>query len=732
MNKKLQIAGIISMIIGILWTIGIVTSILGIPLIISGIRLLKFSKLNNDDLLKYKKEIMGWAIFSIFFNLISSIILFIAYEDFDQNKKINVIKVEKKPLTENEKLNILLGVGVFLTVLSGLIFSTSNWNQINDITKTIMLLFLTGFFYLIYKISDKKIKIEKVYKTYYIIFLSFLSYSYISIGIFAHFGEFFSLKGDGAYLFLSSVWLLNLFLGYLLSKKIDKGIYISYLSLYVLVINICLYFKISFNIITIYAIILTLLIDYFIKNKDKNFKVYSNVISCIIPLIALISVLINYSDSLYNVILILFTITYLIRGILLKNKLFNILTPIMTPFLAMSLLNDFNFNDISKLIMFALIAFFINLSSLFNKKEYQITSLITTFLIITGCFMISFSFNNYLPLFMILILVSSYLFNKFFIKFDKIINYCLEPSLILTSIISIVYLFKDTNILTNFIITPYIVISLVAFSIMFICSKDKIQKYIYYYLTILFMIFSYFSCSLLHSFNNSTYEVNLLISNFIIIIIALLMYYFVSIKKTLNEKASIIISDIFFVLIIYFVINELSYIINNFLPIVGILGLSIINILNKLGNVKINKILLVIPLLSLSNKLIDFYELNFIIEKTIMFYALFMISYLFIKNQKKKNNFNIVGSIFIMLDMSFNESSVILIFSGIISILFILYGFYKKEHDDFYKLGIAFLVYNIIFNLSSLWSGLNIWLFLLGAGVVLITIVTLKLINKKD
>lgn len=75
----LKIAGVIAIIIGALCCIGIITAIIGIPLIIGGVRMKDYANLSGEEFMEKRNSVLGWSIFFLFFTFISGVLGIIAY-----------------------------------------------------------------------------------------------------------------------------------------------------------------------------------------------------------------------------------------------------------------------------------------------------------------------------------------------------------------------------------------------------------------------------------------------------------------------------------------------------------------------------------------------------------------------------------------------------------------------------------------------------------------------------
>lgn len=128
MNKTLlKVAGIVAIIIGVFCSITIVGLIVGIPMIIGGIKFNDYSKMSDEELEQNKDNVLIWTIVFLFINQISGILGLVAYllneasksnyvknmkqntkyDELERIKKLYDDKVLTKDEYEKEKLRIL-------------------------------------------------------------------------------------------------------------------------------------------------------------------------------------------------------------------------------------------------------------------------------------------------------------------------------------------------------------------------------------------------------------------------------------------------------------------------------------------------------------------------------------------------------------------------------------------------------------------------------------------------
>lgn len=126
MDKSiLNIAGILALVFGIICCITIVGAIVGVPLIIGGIKLREFSNMYDEDIKKQKETLLIWTIVMLFLCTISGVLCLIYYlsmespnmfksngshtnyEDLEKINKLYKDKVLTKEEYEAEKERIL-------------------------------------------------------------------------------------------------------------------------------------------------------------------------------------------------------------------------------------------------------------------------------------------------------------------------------------------------------------------------------------------------------------------------------------------------------------------------------------------------------------------------------------------------------------------------------------------------------------------------------------------------
>lgn len=102
--------------------------------------------------------------------------------------------------TRDRNITLLLILGTILILLSGVIFATTNWQFMNNISRVTLIFLATLFFFGVSFIMEKYLKIKKSSFAFWILGCFFLPISVLSIGYFQLFGTWLSLFGEGCYL----------------------------------------------------------------------------------------------------------------------------------------------------------------------------------------------------------------------------------------------------------------------------------------------------------------------------------------------------------------------------------------------------------------------------------------------------------------------------------------------------------------------------------------------------
>lgn len=148
--------------------------------------------------------------------------------------------IPKKSIKTEEQIrerNItwLLNLGVILLLIGGLYVATSNWATMSNITKAGSIGLISILFYGIAFVSKKVLRIDKTAFAFLILGSLFLPIFLLSIGWFQLVGTYLSIFGDGRYLFgmLSSFLVLPVYV--LLGRRLSSRLFVWFAYLAMLI-----------------------------------------------------------------------------------------------------------------------------------------------------------------------------------------------------------------------------------------------------------------------------------------------------------------------------------------------------------------------------------------------------------------------------------------------------------------------------------------------------------------
>ena len=197
----------------------------------------------------------------------------------EEKKVIEKPIIETKPKYSDKEIknSSILIVGSILVVLSALIFLTTTWDVTNNIVKTMMLFAMLLVFYVASYIA-RKINLNQTYKAFHYITLAYIPINLLSLWVFKLIGEYLSIDGEGALLYLSICSFIVSSIYYVDSKRREsKPIGIASILLLLLgVIFIDMKLEVRFETyvfsIMLVGIVLTLLhkLKYYYISESLN------------------------------------------------------------------------------------------------------------------------------------------------------------------------------------------------------------------------------------------------------------------------------------------------------------------------------------------------------------------------------------------------------------------------------------------------------------------------------
>ncbi len=762
MRNSLKLsAGInfILIIFRVMFLIDTALTFLIIPIIFlggTGLLYLKYANLPIEELYQKRSSILWLGIITLPINVVTSVILFITHDkitkEYNRNLRYgeNIEKYKPEDIIPPEirKIDIMLKLGVGMVTIAGIIFATSSWSVISDAFKIIFLILFGILFMGLSKFCEKKLKLTKTTKTYWILSFLFFILSYVALGYFEVFGEWFSFYGYGQDLFRTILCLIistSFFISYL--KFFEKEwIIISYGGILLTFYFFLTFLKLCPNMILFILITLLSLLNFLNKSKKREL-IYLKEFSKIASLVITVFTIFNYVDinleSKRKIFIIILTgIVSLLNIIYISfEKDDEALGGIAPVLLSMNTFSTILFLELPKtpttLLLIAshsIIYVFLILSKLSLKnKVFNLIFQITTNLSLASIVIYSSSINEGIflltsSIFLFLNIITIILKKDFNLEVN--FEYYFQPLKILLFSISWINLL-NTNyfIIERFL--KYCLYSLIMVGLHLVISEKRL-KYEYFISFCFLLIFSLIEVLI----NKDCFNGGLAILQLVLFFIPFLI---TENNKERNYNILKIPLYIFFLIASYnLFINVYSFDLPTVLSAVIVMGLYIALIFvysSQKDLFTITFLALSLPYNILMANASYNYEIKMIIDATFYFYLLTLTCSNLIRNREVQKIISSLGIIFILSSIIFEQSLLIGLYIGIISILLVYIGFIDDKQRNIFYIGIGSTILNIIIQLWDVWSQIPFWLYLLIAGLGTIGTVTyleMKKTNKSE
>lgn len=407
-------------------------------------------------------------------------------------------KIEEKTLTEEEKQKLklkkkieeqerkntsILITGAILIVLAAIVFLTSAWNSIPNLIKTCVIILLVGVFLGASKIAKEKLNLEKTSSTFFYIAMAYIPICLVSCSVFALFGEYLSIYGEGNLVYLTLVMILTSVIYYINYKtKQSTGLMCSSILAQISAVILgTLVFEPSLKLILMNLLIYNIILILLSENRSISKINFIQYTTKAIPYIVAFFILINLSEisMLTLLILIVLDINYLLNYIKNRNRildgyLFNIIIYMI------GLYFTYNFeglNESFKLVIemcYVLIVFLIErmIVKIYKDKNIEKSAIIVSILAIGAIYLESFEYVDiFIKPYMIGIVEETFLIFAFIGSREtgkKILSYLIPSCFILIGY----------NLLSELDATYhyYIIFSIITFIIGEIITNEKIRK----------------------------------------------------------------------------------------------------------------------------------------------------------------------------------------------------------------------------------------------------------------
>lgn len=718
-NKLLKVSSIFYLLYAI--AVIMYSKGLGGFLLTIGIFLLTYSFLDAEHLQNKKVIITIIGIISIFINLISAVMLFIALDDISSYKRDNDNAPPETEITsEAKRIDMLLKIGLGMIIISGILVATSSWENISDILKVIGLLLISGMFIFLSKFTEEKLNIKKTAKIYYLVGLSFILFAWISVGVFGIISEYFTYSGAGSNLVYLTTFALLAGLLYLLNKKYSakEYLYFAIVSCYLCLYHLLAFIGLDILLITLIFTIVSLLINIFVKdNKYQILSEVNNLISylytpiivaqsidkpnILVPITSLVAIVnviyyaIKQKDSIYNTLSILTTFTLLLASIMNFELASPSIIIFITTTIIYVLINHNKYNR-SKFILYT------------NQVLYNIIATFTIFAMDSALQQVIFS-----VIYGIINHISCYITNEEASKID----FYYQPFIIFIIIGNFLNVLHEN--LFEVLAGYHLIAASLTYSLIHKYDNHERANKIYYTSALIATM-----ASILINFEEQS-----VICSIISIILSLYLYK-ASCNHNFKNKNAI------YILLLISIFGLSTTLAENYLPapiaslILLIVYVGLTFLINDNTLKKVNYISIAVPLYCLVNSLTMNEELKMIFYNIFSLYILFLVITFFVKKEETKDLVAAIGTAFIVLGIIFEQSILLGIYIGLLGIGIIIYTYNKKVYKKFYYTGITITIINIIIQLGDYWSQIPLPIYFLLLGLSIVGFVTYKEMNK--
>ena len=731
-KKLCKAAAIVEIILGLIAHMSVIYFS---ATIVIGILLLYTSSKSDEEILANKSKIVILSIAAFIFNPISGIIMIVANGKIkDYEKGVNSINsppnqkiIIKKKVVDPEikKIDILLKLGVGMVFVSGILFATTSWDFINDLSKAIALIVLGTLFLGLSRFSETKLKLYYTTYMYWILAMSFYLLTVVGMLYFGIIGDMLTYTGEKSNLAYAITFFTTAGLTLATYLKFSqKGLlYVIYTSVLLMYINLLMGLNISNIIIILVITILSLLLNIFSKSENSLFKFNTLVAFSTIPFLC--SVMTDANNILYLItsIFIVINISYL--SIIKKQEPLSFISLALSYFLIISSILNLNTDTNKECIILAIISTLYTMLLRFKGVKVSNNYEIINYIIYSFVSLVlSMMATSFVPVIICLI----YLISNYLMKIEKDesktsiqkISRVIEPFAIF---MIIYYFYNFAKSSTTLTFSTICVFATLVYTLATLISKDKITQKIYNIASYT-GIFIYFS--------SVQYGYDKLPS---IAIILPCLYQFIT---SLKDKDKKIVHVFLYILVLYSIYSPL-YILNIFeidkiisaIIIIWIISL-VIYLIREDHIKKISYFVLTLPIYNIIEALNTNETLSTIMTSILILYVTFLITKFLCNEEKSKDVIGIIGIVLATL-ITFDSNNLIIgLYIGIIGIITTIIGYYRRNSKGLFITGIVITIINIIYQLEDLWGQIPFWLYLLVGGLGIIFFVTYREVNKMN
>ncbi|MFX3672938.1 MAG: hypothetical protein ACE3JQ_00625 [Paenisporosarcina sp.] len=303
----------------------------------------------------------------------------------------NVQKVKKQKSAEElreRNISIILMIGVMLLLFGGMILATTNWGNINNLTK-VMIIFMISVFFGSMSFISYKLKIKQTAFAFLTLSSLFIPITLVAIAYYKLLGEYLSLEGEGRALLGVFGGILALLIYFKIARYFQSKMF-SILTLIIFSLTVSFALAYATPSVEVFFMLMMAFNIFILWNTEniknnKQLSIFRDFIFQFIQFKVMIEgfiIFTLFSDNMFYSLTLIFTsFVFLILAIRFNKKMYNFaFSPIFT-YGYLHLMYAIIPNNIEVIFVSILPLLFIYLSAVLEKehpfiaKSFYFTSL---------------------------------------------------------------------------------------------------------------------------------------------------------------------------------------------------------------------------------------------------------------------------------------------------------------------------------------------------------------------
>ncbi len=728
MNTFLKVSAIINFVIGGFFTLCGLTadvismSVYGLIELGFGTYFYLLSKEDIQTLYDHRGWLLTCGILNFIPSFVSSIFVFLAYDQIIADYKKQKKKKKKKEKNENKKLDLLLKLGVGLILASGVLLMSTSFSIWIDV-----LTFgaFAALFFGLYLFSEKYVKNRNSSWGYHLLSMFFLFLTIINVEEATLTNTWFS-GHVLEYVFEIALLLLFSLISYRSYQKFNIKIYLYsfftslFLALGSFLDALSIPYFVSLTCVNLIVLVVSML--SFEKKEDENcFRGFLLLVTYVLA-IAYIG-----AGEMNDMIMCIFSSVLTLGNMYLltipRKDLWSSITttffsipilPCMVLFLGLPTHIEIWVLMLSYCFLFGLLL--LHKDSVKNVLFHTLTTIVLN-LSLFSVYLYSYQVGVAAALMVSFALLFVHFMYLTIYDSKKTIEYYLQPAK--TALLA----FTCLMILKPSFVLDYTLIFSIVSMILLLINHLKLEKELKwsYFVTYLIILIYTFIISL-----GNTY----MMGRLLLIFLAIYTSYFAYHHKDVRIKKLYPLIYGWSFLIIYELISVQNMF--NFPVLLNDLVVTLSFLVGAVSNYENKKmfgaslVALIIPIYHLITSYVGREVVQLIGGNILVILAILWFSEKIIKNTKDRNIFAPVMISVSLLSFLFQPLVIIGIYVGLITILLMIYAKYKKDYPILYKTSFVLFIINIFTHLPAILSWIPFWSYLMFAGIGVIGFVTYK------